>query len=199
MAEMIGLPAYQQIRILAEQKYPARNPQSFRVPYYQFALRGIRHYYRDGNDADNLAAARRNAGLLGNKTRAEHNLRVLNRFERSPQARRRLRLQSNPSLAHSIAGVELRLGADLRASERDARKCVYYNCRNVEIDPEVARLALEVAYVVMDENGQTPEARELEYVDLQKGEVHQTRAPRTRTLALLRENARVISTLWPTV
>ena len=33
IGEMIGLPAYQQSRILHDQKHPRQQPQKFRVPY----------------------------------------------------------------------------------------------------------------------------------------------------------------------
>ena len=41
-AELLNLPAYEQVRILHDQKYPRRQPQVFRVPFYQPALHGIR-------------------------------------------------------------------------------------------------------------------------------------------------------------
>lgn len=199
MAEMLSLPAYEQIRILAEQKYPTNNPQSFRVPYYQIALTGIRHYYRDGNDRSCLTAARRDARVLGNQTRAEHNLRVINRFEASPQARRDLTPQPSPRITLLIGRVLLRLSPDLRASEDGDDMCVYYNCRNVAVTPEIGRRTVQIAYHVLSENGVDVRPSDVEYVDFQSGEVYRGRPPTAQTLRILRTNARLISTLWETV
>ena len=32
-AEMLSLPAYEQLRVLYEQKYPKKEPQTFKIPY----------------------------------------------------------------------------------------------------------------------------------------------------------------------
>jgi hypothetical protein len=37
-AELVHLPAYEQSRILYEQKYPRQAPQTFKSPYYAVAL-----------------------------------------------------------------------------------------------------------------------------------------------------------------
>jgi hypothetical protein len=55
---MLRLPAYEQSRLLYDQKYPKQQPQSFRTPYYQRALSGIREYYREANDGKILSAAK---------------------------------------------------------------------------------------------------------------------------------------------
>lgn len=81
LAELIHLPMYEHLRILAEQKYPAEIPAVFRVPFYGPAQNAVRAYYRSDHNLTviDLAASDRERvarGLslesgLGDHRRAE--------------------------------------------------------------------------------------------------------------------------------
>lgn len=90
-AEMLSLPAYAQARILTEQKYPKQAPQVFRTPYYQYAMTGIRSYYKAGNDPAQLALAASKIEAL-KEARRDHNLRILNSFKASELSGRKIKL-----------------------------------------------------------------------------------------------------------
>jgi hypothetical protein len=198
-AELIGLPAYEYVRILYEQKYPKQQPQIFRTPFYLPALSAIRNYYRAGNDLAVLVAARQGISQLKLDTRRESNMRVLKSFERSRQARRRLQVAANPRRVASIRQVELRLGLDMSALDKGEPRPVYYNCRSAALDDDLAHTTLDLAHWVLEENGIAPPAKALEYVDLADGRVHHIQKRRSTTLKRLREVARVIDALWPTI
>ena len=180
-AELLHLPAYEQERILYEQKYPAREPQKFKVPYYLHALKGIRDYYAAANDPRALATARARVNALNAQARRRQNIRVLNGFQRSREARRRLvpsplsRLAADPH-----PGVELRLMFDIEAAEHSNQRRIFYNLRNAPIEGEVATSALQ-------------------YIDLKNGRVYVISRQSQRTLRQMRANARIIATLWPTI
>ncbi len=198
-AELIGLPAYEYVRILYEQKYPKQQPQIFRTPFYLPALSAIRNYYRAGNDLAVLVAARQGISQLKLDTRRESNMRVLKSFERSRQARRRLQVVANPRRVACIRQVELRLGLDMSALDKGEPRPVYYNCRSATLDDDLAHTTLDLAHWVLEENGVALPAKALEYVDLTDGRVHHIQKRRSKTLKRLREVARVIDALWPTI
>src|SRR5262245_14087602 len=112
-AELIRLPAYEQLRVLHDQKFPRAEPKSFKVPFYQTAMKGIRDYYRSGNNPTALAAARLAARVLGLQSRRDHNIRVIDKFEKSAQAKRKLQLKPSPVHSAAIEGVRVRLRFDL--------------------------------------------------------------------------------------
>jgi hypothetical protein len=198
-AELIGLPAYEYVRILHEQKYPKQQPQIFRTPFYLPALSAIRNYYRAGNDLTVLAAARQGISQLKLDTRRENNMRVLKSFERSRQARRKLQVAANPRRVASVRQVELRLGLDMSAIDKGQPRPVYYNCRTTALDTDLAHTTLELAHWVLEENGIVLPAKALEYVDLTGNRVHHIQQRRGKTIKRLREVARVIDALWPTI
>jgi len=199
-AEMLNLPAYEQERILYEQKYPNQQPQSFKIPYYQPALKGIRSYYKSGNDRVELAAARAEARSLSLAFRAQHNLRVINSFARSSEARRQLLIESQSTVViQAAADVEIKLRFDIAALEANNPKRLLYNFRSVAIDEEIAKTSLEVAFWVLDKNGTPIPLRALEYVDLESGDTYRITRTRARTTKLIAANARIISTLWPVI
>lgn len=198
-AELIGLPAYEYARILHEQKYPKQQPQVFRTPFYAPALSAIRNYYRAGNDLTVLSAARQAIGQLKLDTRRESNMRVLRSFERSRQARRMFQVAANPRRVATVKHVELRLGLDMSAIEKGQPRPIYYNCRTTTLDKDLAHTTLDLAHWVLEENGIALLAKALEYVDLTDGRVYHIQKRRTKTLKRLREVARVIEALWPTI
>ncbi len=146
-----------------------------------------------------LTAARLAIGQLRLDTRRESNLRVLRAFERSRQARRRLQVGANPKRVASVRQVELRLGLDMSAIDKGNARPVYYNCRTEALDSDLAHTTLDLAHWVLEENGILLPANALEYVDLTGGRVHHIHKRRTKTLKRLREVARVIEALWPTI
>jgi len=199
-AEMLVLPAYQQVRILHEQKYPRQQPQSFKIPYYQPALRGIRDYYRSGNSRAELAEARATARALALSSRARHNLRVIDAFARSREARRLLSIQPQPDLiVQAAANLELRLQFDVYGLEGDNPKRLFYNFRSVAIDQDIAKKTLEVAHWILQQNATPVPYDALEYIDLESGDVYRINRTTARTAQLIAANARIISTLWPTI
>jgi hypothetical protein len=199
-AEMLNLPVYEQQRILHEQKYPRQQPQAFKIPYYQPALRGIRSYYQSGNNQAELVAARRSARAINLYSRAQNNLRVINAFGRSPQRQRQLVVETQPNvLILAAPDVELKLHFDVCANENNDPRRIFYNCRNVPIDPEIARLTLEVSHWILDKNGMPVPYDALEYVDLTSRRVHHIGRMRVKTSKLIAANAKIISTLWPTI
>jgi len=199
-AELLHLPAHAQVRILYEQKYPRREPQVFKVPFYQVALRGIRDFYASGGDRRQLAEARARAAQLRPPPKRSNNQRALRAFENSNQvARPIIPSPGGTYRALPIRGVELRIRFGLEGEEGDRPRRMLYNLRQAPIDPEVALSTLRVAYWVLAENGLALPMRALEYVDLYDGRVHSVSRQSQRTLRLMMENARIIVTLWPTI
>jgi hypothetical protein len=198
-AELLRLPAYEQARILYEQKYPRQQPQTFRTPFYSPVLSAIREYYRAGNDTTVLGRARQNIRNIGLQQRRDANLRVLDCFEGSNQAARSLLPSGHPPLRMAIGSVEIRLALDMSASEGSLAKRFYYNPRVVALDGEVARAAIEIAHWLLEQAGFSTPIRNIEYVDLTGGRVFRTRRRRAATIKRLKANARIIEALWPTI
>lgn len=198
-AEMLTLPGVNQLRVLNDQKYPKNEPQSFRIPYYQPAMKGIRAFYRSGGDPAALAAARVAAGGLTPPAKREHNLRVLQQFEGSQQAARSLTLLSNDRFSHTVNGVDIRLQFDLIGTEGAKDKYILYNLKGVKVDPEMARSTIEIAHWLMQQNGADVPVRSLEFVEISTGLSHSFNTVRQRTLRNVEANARLIQTLWPTI
>jgi hypothetical protein len=199
-AEMLQLPAYEQVRVLREQKYPGDAPQVFRLPYYQAALRGIRSYHRTGNNQGALTAALSIARALRPDHRRRHNLRVLTAFGQSTQRARQIVVApAQKWLAFPVKKVELRLQFDLQGSENSDPRLIFYNCRQVPLNREVALKALEIAAWVLGEAGAALPPTVLEYVDLSSGQTYRINRIRTKTIRAMRDNANVIEALWPTV
>ncbi len=114
LGEMIHLPLYEQLRILAEQKHPRQVPAVFRVPFYGPALAAIRNYYRRSNDAgviESAIAEIENSEYL--PARIEHNVAVLQAFRRGRQLARVLAPRPASRYAVTIAGLGIRFAPDL--------------------------------------------------------------------------------------
>jgi hypothetical protein len=197
-AELLRLPAVQQVRILNDQKYPNSEPQSFRVPYYQPALKGIRDYYRGGGVAA-LDAARAAAMELAPPARREHNLRVIDQFAGGPQAQRTLAPITSPKLSTSVSGVTIRLQFDLVAMEGNVTRYILYNLRNEPVEAEIARSTLEIAHWAMQREDLQVPPQSLEHVEIATGIGRSGRPVRQRTIQNVEQNANLIHTLWPTI
>lgn len=200
MAQMLHAPLEKKVRVLREQKYPKQVPQVFRTPYYSAALTGIRSFYRAGNETSALATARSKAESITNDARREHNKRILDSFASDAvQYGRKLLVQSNTRLAIVLSNVELRLSADLKALEGKAPRYIYYNLKATALPARLAEDALNLGHWVLEQNGIIVPIQALEFVDLFIGKVHKVRSRSAATEKALRENARVIEELWPTL
>lgn len=199
MGSMIGQPAYQQVRILHDQKHPRQGLQRFKIPFYDPALKAVRDYYRSGRGSDVLSRARDACGHLRPESKAIHNRRVLDQFERSRHAKRVIVVQPNRRYEAHIGDVEIRLRFDLSGSEGAHDKRILYHWPDVSIDSESARRTLEIAHWVLQQNGIVIPIRHLEYIDVSTGQVHRPNRRRSTTIRRLKQNAGIIATLWPTV
>lgn len=198
-AEMLYLPAHLQERIIHDQKYPKKEPQRFKTPYYQPVINGIRRYYRSGNDLSVLASIRNDLANIHDQARRENNERALASFENSSMVRRRLEPQPNARYSARIGSVELKLSADLQAIERSDLKFMYFNCRNVAVSEQVSNAILEIGYWVLRENGLDVSIDQLEFVDLFDRRITRRSKVRKKTLTTLRDNSRIIEILWNNV
>ena len=199
VAEMINMPAHEQLRILAEQKHPKAQPQVFRTPFYQPALSGIRNFYRSGGNGASLRSALVRIQSLSSAPRRNNNARVLSSFEECPLALRPFALMPNARIAAKLGNVEFRLSPDFRVVEGDAPKVLYLNCRAEKTKPEGAELTAEVAYWVLRQNGIDVPISSIEYFDLFTKESFVLKKPRKSTEKKLGDTAQVIDALWESI
>jgi hypothetical protein len=199
-AELLALPAYAQLRILQEQKYPRNEPQTFKLPYYAPALTAIREYYRADNDARALATARQDIASIKLASKRDNNLRVLHQFEGSKEAVRQLKPHSLFTKTATIGNTVLSLRFDLVASEAGKPRLVFYNCRQSAMDGEIARITLELAHWVLEQQGGTADLKRLQLVDLPStARAHSYATRRPTTMRKAQQTARVIEALWDTI
>ena len=199
MAEMLNLSAYEQSRILHDQKYPKQQPQSFRTPYYAPVLTGIREFYRQKNSPTALVAAQNDIAGITSATRRDNNRRVLEKFEQSNQVKRLLTPKTNSKMELTIGEVQLKLSTDFRAEETGKDKFIYYNCRGTALNVEIARLTLEIAHWVLEANSISVPIQNIEYVDLATGKAYRGSKRRPTTVKIVKSNVKIIEALWPTV
>jgi len=197
-AELIQKPSYEQMRILHDQKYPRQEPQMFRLPYYAHTLGAIRNYFMNGRNRELLARAKVEARILRPESKRDNNIRVLTAFDSSIQANRALTIRPQRHVSASPGhGVEVRLHFDVTAEENHSPKRILFNCRQVAVTPELARLTLECAGWILEQNGQQARPGEIEYVDLASGTVHTfPRRIRSRTVQMIETTAQAIAALW---
>jgi hypothetical protein len=196
-AEMLKLPAYEQLRILLEQKYPKQGPQPFRIPYYRPAVSAIRNFYTAGNDLSVLAQARNGVQGIGQAVRRTQLLRALQSFEGSPLARRKLRPCKNYQVVASIGDVHIRASPDFQATDGDdTHKVLYVNCKQVPLDPDFAQRLVEVAQWIYAENSIDLPIEDFEVLDLAARKFLRFKRRRPQTIKLLKQNAKVIEALW---
>lgn len=199
MAEMLRQPAYAQARILADQKYPKQEPQVFRTPYYQQALTGIRNFYRSGNNPSQITTALSKIESLGQEARRLNNSRVINSFQKSPIFGRPLVLQKVPHWKSSLGTVEFKLSPDLSVIEDDENRLLFLNFRNAKLDPEIAKLTLEISHWVLESNDIKVPIDHIEYVDLFTDAIYSVTKRRAATTKVVTESAKIIEALWPTL
>lgn len=199
LAELLRLPAYQQMRILSEQKYPKQEPQVFRTPYYSPALTGIRRYFQKDNDPSQLAAAKNNIQSVVLKSKRVNNLRVLDAFSKSEMSGRKLALQPNIKAREVISTVELKLSPDLQTLEDGKPHIFFLNCRAAALDDETAVFTCEIAHRVLEHNGIKVPVSNIEYVDLFTGTTYRANKRRASTMKAVTQNTKIIEALWPTL
>lgn len=195
-AEMLKLPAYEQLRILLEQKYPKQGSQPFRIPYYRPVVSAISDYYLAEKDGAVLMQALNDFQSVGQLTRRAQLVRAINQFEGSAPARRKLRPVKNYKTAASIGGVEIRTSADIQALEGSDHRVLYVNCKQVPLDADYAQRLAEVAQWIYAENGIDLPLDSFEILDLASKRFLRFSRRRPSTLRLLRQNAKVIEALW---
>lgn len=199
-AELLALPAYAQLRILQEQKYPRNEPQSFKLPYYAPALTAIREYYRLQNDTRVLAAARNDFTAIKLPSKRANNVRVLDQFEHSKESVRSLTPHPLFSKTATIGNTTLSLKFDLVAEEAKKPRLILYNCRQSAIDSEIARMTLELSHWVLEQHGTGTDIRRLQLIDLPaNARAHTQATRRPSTIRKAQQNARVVEALWDTL
>ena len=196
-AKFVQLPALEQMRLLHNQKYPRQTPQVFMQPYYAPPIKGIRDYLERGTAA--LPDARAQLQTIRIASRRMHCTRVLEAFLKSEHAQRGLRPQPTHRYYTDLNGLELRLSPDVVPRAGDEERYIYFNASAHEQHPGTARLHLEFAYWLLRENGVKVLPRQVELIDLFTGKLFLGRAPRKTSLRDLKDNARLIVTMWPTI
>jgi hypothetical protein len=199
LAEMLLMPAYEQSRLLHDQKYPKHPPQIFRTPYYQRAIAGIREYFRSDNDSKVVQAIQNDLQNIGDLTRRKNNLRVIENFLKSSQVKRKLQPLPNTKHSAMTGAVEVRLSADLQALENDGSRIIYFNCRIVPVPDEIARLTVEVANWVLTQSHVEIPYEQVELVDLANGKVHRQKKGRPSTVKAIKNNGKIIEALWAAI
>jgi hypothetical protein len=203
LASMMQKPAFEQVRILTEQKYPKRGAAPHRRPYYSQAHAGIRSHYEHDRSPMAIENQRRRIQTSNVRIdRKEHNLRALQAFVESPQSARILVPGPRPKTMRwdlESYKVELRLRFDIEGEEGGRYKHIFYNTCEAPIDEEIARTMLELAYWTLDGKKVPVAMRDLEYVDLASGKMLSWARPRKSTWNKVEANAKVIATLWSTL
>jgi hypothetical protein len=200
MAELMYLPAYDQLRILHEQKYPKASPNVFKIPYYRPALSAIRAYYASGNKTESInRSISEIESKEKNNVRRQNNLRVIGQFLRSEQTKRTLTLSTGGRFKLPIGKVELKMHFDLSAQESNNKKHIYYNFRTAPCVPEVAIAANEISAYILEKHGFSGKVKEIQFVDLHDGRVHVSKAIKAKTIKMLNANVKIIESLWDSI
>jgi hypothetical protein len=197
----MNLSAYEQHKKLHEQKYPKAGPGVFKMPYYASGLAGMRSYFKSGNNRAEVQEALDRAAVLKPPGKAAHNARILNQFLGSSFS---TRVFTNITLSTKLIGVpgqdvEIRLKFDFEGDEKGKRKFVFFNCRDVPLDPDVAQSAITIAHWVFNENKLSVPIKDIEFVDLKTGINVTISKPSAKTIKMMKANAAIISSWWPNI
>lgn len=200
-AEMMHMPAYEQQRILYEQKYPRQTPNVFRLPFYKPALDTIKLYYRNGNNPGIINTwMNATAQTLNPQARRTNNIRVTSSFLSSNQANRMIQItRSMTRYLATTQGVDLKLTFDIYGNENSVDIYLLYNCRNVPIDSTIARDTLQISYWIMLQNGFQGRIQQLQYVDLVGNAVYTARQLTNTLQRNMNNNASIVSAIWNTI
>lgn len=201
-AELMHTPLYGQLRILREQKYPRQAPGLFKVQYYQPALRVIRRYFQQGNNAAVVPSNGTSIPGVGSKPdRVAHNCRVLNAFMNSTQSVRRFTLLNEDTFSIHLANMVVRATPELAVQEgmRPQIKYLIYDCREQCPEDEIVRTTVELMHHVITQSGQPCPMSAIEYVHLETDRMFSWNRPRQRTIRWASTTATAIGALWATI
>lgn len=201
-AELIHTPLYGQLRILREQKYPRQAPGLFKVQYYQPALRVIRRYFQQGNNAAVVPGNGASIPGIGNKPdRIDHNFRVLTAFMNGTQAGRQLTILGDDTFSINLANVIVKATPELAVQEGTPAQNMYliYDCREQCPEEEIVRTTVELMHHVITQSGQSCPMAAIEYVHLETDRTYAWSRPRQRTMQRASTTATAIGTLWSTI
>lgn len=121
-------------------------------------------------------------------------------FQASTQIGSPLRPTTAQRFECSFNGIDLKLRFDLAGTEGSTAWRIFYNCRDAELDGDVARMTLELAALVLSSShSDGVPMPKLQYVDLKTGKAFVGKSPRARTLHLASANAKIITTLSPRI
>ena len=201
-AELINTPLYGQLRILREQKYPRQAPGLFKVQYYQPALRVIRRYFQQGNNAAVVPGNGASIPGIGNKPdRIDHNFRVLMAFMNGSQAGRQLTVLGDDTYSMTLGNVVVRATPEFAVRDGTSGQTRYlvYDCREQCPEEEIIRTTVELMHHAITQSGQTCPIDPIEYVHLESHRTFSWNRPRQRTVQRATTTATAIGTLWSTI
>lgn len=193
-AELLHRPPDQMRQMLYDQKYPDQGDRPIRRSYYWRAVAGMNNYFRSGKPA--LLASKSKIQGFRQQARIDNNFRVLDSFEKSSLSSRSIKITPNRRFYANVGGVELRLSADMQATEGGEARVFYFNCRNQAYNPETARRMVEIAYWVLHQNGVRIRPDQIEFDDLFTGKVYRVDELRADTLASLDNEASAVRSIW---
>jgi hypothetical protein len=202
LAEFLSKPINDQMRILAEQKRPDAGAAAFKVHYYQSARAAIGQYFSHGNDANriNHAIAKVQASAMADHKK-NHNERVLRAFLKCASFSGRVLIpQKSTSIAITRHATNVRLFADLTATENSRLKYFLFNFTTSPIDAELARQTLELMNWLLTLAGNTVQPSDVELIDLASGTVFTNPKKIRATVARQADqNLKIINQLWPII
>jgi hypothetical protein len=196
VADILQNPKLNTKAILHDQKYPSADPQKFRTPYYQGCVAAIRQYFSNGNDPKILHHWRNKLLSTKNEARRVNNIRALDVFSASSMAKRSLVPTTNKRYIATVGQVDISLSADMQALQAGELHVVYFHCRGMPIDPQVADLTANVAHWVLDNNGIPTSPSQIEIMDLFVGKVLKASTWKPSIQATLAARAHAIAQLW---
>jgi hypothetical protein len=202
LAEFLSKPINDQMRILAEQKRPHAGAATFKVHYYQSSRAAIGQYFRHGNDTNrvNLAIARVQASAMA-EHKKEHNKRALKAFIALTSFNGRLLTpQRSSTVCITRHTTNVRLFADLTATENNRVKYFLFNFAMYALDQELARQTLELMNWLLMSSGISVRPTDCEIIDL-AGNCVYTNSKKTRSTVTKRadQNLKIIKQLWPII
>lgn len=114
---------------------------------------------------------------------------MINSFQKSPIFGRSLALQKVLHWKASLGSVEFKLSPDLNVIEDAENRLLFLNFRKAKLDPEIAKLTLEISHWVLESNGVEIPIDHIEYVDLFTGEIYSVKKSRSSTTKVVAESA----------
>lgn len=195
-AELIAAPAYEHVKIIHEQKYPRRAPASYQVPFYSTALFAIRKYYRSNNDVSVLTDAIIKLQLQPQTVRTKSNIRVLEVFRDGAISKWPLTLASASWKSTRFGSVEVRFAPDLYSREDDKQRFLIVNPRRQDAEDNIARMTLELGYLILSRNHIRCSISDFEYVNVMSGKIVKLSRMRKSTIDHAEATALMVDAIW---